>query len=88
VAKNHAPPDRQPPAATAPANTANFADRATRARIERPARICTICRHPQRTDIERSFICGERPAAIVLRSKVWPSAVYRHAHVAGLFKLR
>jgi hypothetical protein len=77
VAKHHAERDRQPPL-----------DRAAWVRMERHARTCSICRHPQRYDIERDFICWERPFAIALRSSVCTSGLYRHAHATGLFKLR
>lgn len=50
---------------------------------------CTICKHPQRVEIERAFVEWTSPREIVaffgLRSA---TTVYRHAHARGLFELR
>jgi hypothetical protein len=50
---------------------------------------CTICRHPQRAEIERAFVDWESPREIAqffgLRSH---TTVYRHARARGLFELR
>jgi len=52
---------------------------------DRHRRCCTICAHPQRTDIEDDFIAWESAAKIAtayhLRDR---SAVYRHALALGL----
>jgi hypothetical protein len=57
--------------------------------FDRHARVCTICRHPQREAIEEAFIDWVSP----LRIHKWFDVghyqmVYRHAHAAGLFELR
>jgi hypothetical protein len=52
-------------------------------------RKCTICRHPQRDEIEREFLAWISPAAIAERFALYDRRpIYRHAHATGLFRRR
>ena len=50
---------------------------------------CTICKHPQRAEIERAFVDWCSPSEITsmfgLKSR---ATIYRHARARGLFELR
>jgi len=88
VVNIHAAPAQQPAAAIHSTVTADRPERSATANIERHARVCTIWRHPRRSEIEEDFICWATPREIALRSDACTSAVYRHAHTTGLFKVR
>jgi hypothetical protein len=50
---------------------------------------CSICRHPQRAEIERAFVDWTSPREIAkLFGLRGHATVYRHAHARGLFELR
>jgi hypothetical protein len=50
---------------------------------------CTICSHPQREEIEHSFISWASPAAIVEEYQLGSRyAIYRHGHATGLMETR
>lgn len=53
--------------------------------INRHQTRCTICRHPDREEIEREFLAWRSPAKIVAEYKLRNrSAIYRHANAFGL----
>jgi hypothetical protein len=53
------------------------------------ARQCSICRHPQRADIERAFLDWTGPREISREYGLSShTTVYRHAHALGLFLRR
>jgi hypothetical protein len=55
----------------------------------RHARLCTVCKHPDRTAIEEAFLNWRRAAEIVEEYGIaHHSALYRHAHATGLFDRR
>jgi hypothetical protein len=55
----------------------------------RHARICSICRHPDRDAIEEDFIHWYSPSDIAIDYNLPDrSSVYRHAHATGLFARR
>jgi hypothetical protein len=59
------------------------------AALERHARKCTICRHPEREDIEEEFLHWHFPNAIAVDFKLGDErVVYRHARATGLMALR
>lgn len=49
---------------------------------------CSICRHPQRADIDQAFLHWWRPTDIAAHFKLDRLTVYRHAHALGLFRRR
>jgi hypothetical protein len=50
---------------------------------------CTICRHPQRADLEREFLDWRSPRDIAREYGLGShTTVYRHAHALGLFDRR
>jgi outer membrane biosynthesis protein TonB len=50
---------------------------------------CTICKHPQRAEIERAFVDWSSPAEITQMFGLASRAtIYRHARARGLFELR
>ena len=50
---------------------------------------CTICKHPQRAEIERAFVHLSSPSEIARRFGLASrSTIYRHARAGGLFELR
>jgi hypothetical protein len=50
---------------------------------------CTICKHPQREEIERDFVGWRSPSEIAKTYRLSDrSTVYRHAHAFGLFAKR
>lgn len=57
--------------------------------LDRHARLCVICRHPDRDHIDFDFVQWGRPETIVreyhLRSR---KILYRHARATGLYFLR
>lgn len=60
-----------------------------RAALRRHARKCSVCRHPNRTEIEQDFLCWHSPDAIAKNYGIADhSSIYRHAHAAGLFERR
>jgi hypothetical protein len=57
--------------------------------LGRHEKVCTICRHPRRNEIEHDFVGWCSPAEITKRYKLRDrSTVYRHAHALGLFAKR
>jgi hypothetical protein len=60
-----------------------------RARLAAHRARCSICRHPERKEIEREFLDWVSPREIAEDWKL-PSyrAIYRHAHAVGLFERR
>jgi hypothetical protein len=50
---------------------------------------CTICRHPQRAEIDRAFLDWRGPREIAREYDLGShTTVYRHAHALGLFERR
>jgi hypothetical protein len=59
------------------------------AALERHARKCTICHHPERDEIEREFLHWHFPNAIAVDFKLGDErVVYRHARATGLMARR
>jgi hypothetical protein len=59
------------------------------ATLERHARKCAICNHPDREDIEEDFVHWHSPASLAAQYKLPDRyTVYRHARAVGLFELR
>ena len=59
------------------------------AALERHARKCTICRHPEREDIEDEFLHWHFPNAIAVSFQLGDErVVYRHARATGLMARR
>ncbi len=59
------------------------------ATLERHARKCAICGHPDREDIEEDFMHWHSPASLAGHYHLPDRyTVYRHAHAVGLFELR
>ena len=57
--------------------------------IGRHKRVCSVCRHAQRQEIEADFIGWRSPAVIATEHGLADRAsVYRHAHALGLFSQR
>jgi hypothetical protein len=57
--------------------------------LGRHRRNCSVCRHPERTEIEADFIAWRSPAALAQRYGLADRAsVYRHANALGLFDKR
>jgi hypothetical protein len=57
--------------------------------LGRHKRTCSVCRHPQREEIEAAFIGWRSPAAIAEDYGLTDRAsVYRHSHALGLFEKR
>jgi len=57
--------------------------------LGRHRRICTICAHPERFEIEQAFVMWTSPAAIAKQYRLKDRAsVYRHAHALQLFPKR
>jgi len=57
--------------------------------LGRHKRTCSVCRHPQRAELEAAFIDWRSPAAIAEDYGLTDRAsVYRHAHALGLFEKR
>jgi hypothetical protein len=57
--------------------------------LGRHKRMCSVCRHAQREEIEADFIDWRSPAAIAEEFSLADRAsVYRHAHALGLFEKR
>lgn len=57
--------------------------------IGRHARKCSICRHPDRAEIELEFVRWRSPAGIAESYKLRDrSSIFRHAHAFGLFDAR
>jgi predicted amidophosphoribosyltransferase len=60
-----------------------------RKNLRRHARKCSVCRHPNRKEIEQDFLCWQSPDVIAkARGIADHSSVYRHAHAVGLFERR
>lgn len=56
---------------------------------ERHARICSICRHEDRLEIEDAFLHWISPDYIVMKFDVSDRmALYRHVHATGLYEYR
>ena len=49
---------------------------------------CSICKHPQREEIEETWLNWTGLATIEFKYKVSRDSVYRHAHALGLFSKR
>jgi hypothetical protein len=50
---------------------------------------CTVCKHPQRAEIERAFVDWSSPSEITRMFGLASRAtIYRHARARGLFELR
>jgi hypothetical protein len=61
----------------------------TRVSLGRHKRMCSVCAHQQREEIEADFIAWRSPAAIAEEFGLADRAsVYRHAHALGLFPKR
>jgi hypothetical protein len=57
--------------------------------IGRHKRICSVCAHDQREEVEAAFISWRSPASIAEEYGLSDrSSVYRHAHALGLFQKR
>lgn len=55
----------------------------------RHQKLCTICKHPKREEIENDFVNWHSPAEITKTYRLADrSTVYRHAHALGLFAKR
>jgi len=55
----------------------------------RHEKLCTICKHPRRNEIELAFVGWESPRAIAREFRLGNrSTIYRHAHAFGLFPKR
>jgi hypothetical protein len=73
-AKNYMSPERNPNAA---------------ASLGRHKRMCSVCRHEQREEIESAFIGWRSAASIAEEHGLTDRAsIYRHAHALGLFEKR
>ena len=60
-----------------------------RRNLRRHARKCSVCRHPNRKEIEQDFLCWQSPDVIAKAHGIADhSSVYRHAHAVGLFERR
>jgi hypothetical protein len=52
-------------------------------------RKCSVCRHPERAEIERGFLHWHSPELIAKEYGIaHHSSIYRHAHATGLFAQR
>jgi len=72
-----------------PEETLSEAELAELSPIERHSRKCSICRHPQRQEIEEDFVHWRRPATIMRLYDIKKRAtIYGHAHVFGLLDVR
>jgi hypothetical protein len=61
----------------------------TKVSLGRHKRMCTVCAHQQREEIEADFIGWRSPAAIAEEYGLADrTSVYRHAHALGLFAKR
>src|SRR5260370_796267 len=49
---------------------------------------CTICTHTKREEIEQAFVNWASPSRLAREYSVSRDAIYRHAHVLGLFTKR
>src|SRR5450432_3501204 len=57
--------------------------------LGRHKRNCSICRHPNRVEIEAEFVAWCSPGMITQQFELADRAsVYRHAHALGLFSKR
>lgn len=57
--------------------------------VVRHQRMCGICRHADRADIDRDFLSWKNPALICRERGIADrSTIYRHAHATGLFERR
>jgi hypothetical protein len=57
--------------------------------LERHQRICSVCAHQHREEIESAFLSWRSPAVITIEYGLADRAsVYRHAHALGLFPKR
>jgi hypothetical protein len=59
------------------------------AALERHARKCVICNHPDRADLEEDFVSW-RNAELIFKDYALPNfrAIYRHARATGLYQRR
>jgi hypothetical protein len=89
VKENEMTKRTQPLAPKQPESSASRTEPQHAADVQRHARKCAICSHPDRESIEYEFIYWEDPVNLVdeynLPSR---SCVYRHAEATGLFALR
>ena len=65
-----------------------FENKELQAHIERHARKCTICRHPDREEIEQEYRDWFAAAGIARRYEVDDSALHRHIKAVGLVSRR
>jgi hypothetical protein len=56
--------------------------------LERHARECTVCNHPDREDIEGMYLHWRSPKKIARSFKIGYRCIYRHAHATGLYHRR
>jgi hypothetical protein len=64
-----------------------MADRAS-VNLGRHEAQCTVCKHPEREEIEREFITWGSPAQIAKTYSLKRDTVYRHARACDLFEPR
>jgi hypothetical protein len=64
-------------------------DDSASASLERHARKCVICNHPERADLEEDFLSW-RNAELIHKDYDLPNfrAIYRHARATGLYQRR
>jgi hypothetical protein len=61
----------------------------SRPSLKRHARKCTVCRHPERAQIEEDFLRWRSPEVIAREHAIADhSSIYRHAHATGLYDRR
>jgi hypothetical protein len=82
--------DSTPATAPPPENSSGPKEKAgARKNLRRHARKCSVCRHPNRKEIEQDFLSWQSPDAIAKAHGIADhSSVYRHAHAVGLFERR
>jgi hypothetical protein len=55
----------------------------------RHSRKCSVCRHPNRADIDQDFLSWQSPDRIAQQYGIPDhSSIYRHAHATGLYEKR
>jgi hypothetical protein len=55
---------------------------------ERHARLCTVCKHTDRDEIEQEFLSWIHPESTAHEYGIEWRAIYRHAHATNLFPAR
>jgi|GEM_PF-2223185 len=79
---------RKTPPSRKPRSPKAFATTEPGSPLERHARKCRICHHPERDAIEADFIEWRHPARIAEDYDLDYSAIYRHARAVGILQLR